>query len=473
MRRTAAAVMDTRRRKVCGRDHDAPRGAAASLFACKPQPKSRVTRSPGTPAGDGRYWLADGDITVAPKDVAGVGQKPRLASYPHNEPARRRRISPFPGGPVALSVVSAALAATRETEMGLKTGDFPPVDPATFMEKPYLERNKTLAAHWAEYGFGAPKITAIIYVVKLLVFYTCGGILVATLTSGLDPFAPGEWWDQPIFYQKAVIWTMMLEALGFAGSWGPLAGHFKPMTGGCRYYARPGTLRMPPWPGKVPFTRGDERTFVDVAIYAGFILSLALALALPGDGESLVPTAAIVPAIVLLVLLGLRDKISFLQARSEQYLPALIFFAFFPFVDMIIAAKVLIVIVWLGASISKLGHHFSCVIPPMVSNTPWLSSKWVKRMHYRNFPDDLRPSPHAVRFAHVGGHDRGVLHAAGAAVLAQRDAHRGRRDPDGLLPPVHHLDVPARGAAGVERAVHVPARVPVPRLPRPGRVCGR
>ena len=155
--------------------------------------------------------------------------------------------------------------------------------------------------------------------------------------------------------------------------------------------------------GQGPVHAGDERTFVDVAIYAGFILSLAPALALPGDGESLVQTAAIVPAIVLLVLLGLRDKISFLQARSEQYLPALIFFAFFPFVDMIVAAKVLIVIVWLGASISKLGHHFACVIPPMVSNTPWLPSKWVKRLHYRNFPDDLRPSPHAVRFAHVGG----------------------------------------------------------------------
>ena len=85
--------------------------------------------------------------------------------------------------------------------------------------------------------------------------------------------------------------------------------------------------------------------------------------------------AAVIPVIALLVLLGLRDKVSFLPARSEQYLPAMIFFALFPFVDMIVAAKLLIVSVWMGAGFSKFGRHFYNVIPPMVSNTPWLSSK--------------------------------------------------------------------------------------------------
>ena len=39
----------------------------------------------------------------------------------------------------------------------------------------------------------------------------------------------------------------------------------------------------------------------------------------------------------------------------------------------------------------------------MVSNTPWLPFKAIKRMHYRNFPDDLRPSKRAEGLAHVGG----------------------------------------------------------------------
>src|SRR3954467_7125900 len=166
--------------------------------------------------------------------------------------------------------------------MPLTTGNFPPVDPATFMDTPYRDRTKTLARHWAEYGFGAPKITAVIYIVKLLFFYVLGGVLVATLTSGLDPLQPAAWWTEPIVYQKAVVWTVLLECLGLAGSWGPLAGHFKPMTGGLRYYARVNTIRLPPWPDAVPFTAGDRRTGLDVALYAALIVSLVVALALPG-----------------------------------------------------------------------------------------------------------------------------------------------------------------------------------------------
>ena len=298
--------------------------------------------------------------------------------------------------------------------MGLTTADFPPVDPATFMQTPYRERTRTLARHWAEYGFGAPKITAVIYIAKLLLFYVLGGVLVATLTSGLDPLHPAAWWNEPIVYQKAVIWTVLLECLGLAGSWGPLAGHFKPMTGGFRYYARVDAIRLPPWPDAVPFTRGDARTRLDVALYAALIASLAVALALPGRpdaavtraigaNEGLVPPAALFPVIALLVVLGLRDKVLFIAARGEQYLPALVFFAFYPFVDMIVAAKLLIVVVWTGAAVSKFGRHFANVIPPMVSNTPWLGSKAIKRLHYRDFPEDLLPSERAVGLAHAGG----------------------------------------------------------------------
>jgi hypothetical protein len=290
--------------------------------------------------------------------------------------------------------------------MGLTTGNFPPVDPATFMQTPYRERTKALSRHWAEYGFGAPKITAVIYIVKLLLFYIVGGVLVATLTSGLDPLHPAGWWDEPIVYQKAVLWTVLLECLHLAGSWGPLAGHFKPMTGGPRYYARVNTIRLPPWPDKVPFTRGDNRTKADVALYAALLASLVVALVLPGHADgpvTLVPRGAVYPVVALLIALGLRDKILFIAARGEQYLPALLFFAVFPFVDMIVAAKLLIVVVWTGAAFSKFGRHFANVIPPMVSNTPWLTSKRIKRLHYRNFPEDLRPSERAVGLAHVGG----------------------------------------------------------------------
>lgn len=299
--------------------------------------------------------------------------------------------------------------------MGFKTGDFPPVDTGTFLDLPLRERVRTLALHWAEYGFGSPKMIHTVYIAKLLVVYILGGVLVATASSGTGPFWDiGQWWNEPIVYQKLVLWTVLLEAIGVAGSWGPLAGKFKPMTGGALYFARRGSIRLRPW-RRVPFTAGDSRTTLDVALYLGFLASLAVALlapgrttaslleALPDNTSGLVRPALLVAPIVLYVLCGLRDKTIFLAARGEQYLPALLFFAVLPFTDMIIAAKLLIVIVWVGAGVSKFGKHFTNVVPPMVSNSPSLPFRSVKRAHYRDFPHDIRPSGVASFMAHVGG----------------------------------------------------------------------
>jgi uncharacterized membrane protein YkgB len=299
--------------------------------------------------------------------------------------------------------------------MGFKTGDFPPVDTATFLDKPLRERVKTLALHWVEYGFGSPKMIHTTYIMKVLVLYMLGGAFLVTWSSGVGPFwEVGQWWDEPIVYQKFVLWTMLLEVFGVAGSWGPLAGKFKPMTGGARFWARPGTIRLRPWK-TVPFTNGDRRTVFDVLLYLGLLGSLVLAMvlpgvpraslseALPGNTSGLVDPKLLVSVIVLLVLNGLRDKTIFLAARGEQYLPAIVFSAFLPFIDMIIALKLLIVIVWIGAGVSKFGRHFTNVVPPMVSNSPTMPFKSIKRAHYRNFPHDIRPSKLASFMAHVGG----------------------------------------------------------------------
>ena len=268
-----------------------------------------------------------------------------------------------------------------------------------------------MSQHWAEHGFGAPTITHLIYISKLLILYICGGYLVVSATSGLPVLHPGAWWTEPIVYQKAILWTLLLECLGVGGSWGPLAGHFKPFTGGWRTYLRVDTIRQPPW--RVPLTSGDRRTPADVVLYAGLVATLVTSLALRGVADPAfaslgftagrVSPALMAVAAALLVVLGLRDKTAFLQARGEQYLPALVFFAVYDGVDMIVALKLLIVVVWLGAGFSKFGRHFANVVPPMVSNTPWLSSKAVKRLHYRSFPDDLRPSHRASLLAHIGG----------------------------------------------------------------------
>jgi Transmembrane protein of unknown function (DUF3556) len=297
--------------------------------------------------------------------------------------------------------------------MGLITGDFPPIEPGTLYDLPYLERLKVLSRHWAEYGFGAPKITHLVYIVKLVVLYIVGGYAVAATTSGFPLMHPDTWWHEPVFYEKAVLWTLLLETLGVAGSWGPLAGHFKPFTGGWRTYLRVDTIRQAPWARRVPLTRGDRRSAIDVAMYVAFLAVVIVALVLHGQADGAFTRLGyhggrVVPGLMfaaagLLVAAGLRDKTVFLQARGEQYLPALVFFAAYSGTNMIVALKLLIVIVWVGAGFSKFGRHFANVVPPMVSNTPWIPLRSLKRRNYRNFPEDLRPSHQAGLLAHAGG----------------------------------------------------------------------
>jgi uncharacterized membrane protein YkgB len=299
--------------------------------------------------------------------------------------------------------------------MGFFKPRFPDVDPDTFLRKPLMERGRILTESWVEYGFPSPRMVHAIYILKLIFCYALGGVVVATLTSKLPAFwHVMQWWNQPIVYQKVILWTLLLETIGVAGSWGPLAGKVKPMTGGIRFWARPGTIRLRPWTW-VPFTGGDRRTWFDVVLYLAVLASVAVPLfspgvhsdslstAMPGNTSGLLNPVLLVAPMVLLVLMGLRDKTIFLGARGEQYLPALFFFTVLPFMDMIIALKLLIVVVWVGAGVSKFGKHFANVIPPMVSNSPAIPFKWLKRAHYRDFPRDLRPSRVADLMAHAAG----------------------------------------------------------------------
>lgn len=102
----------------------------------------------------------------------------------------------------------------------------------------------------------------------------------------------------------------------------PLTLRFLPPIGGILYWLRPGTVRLPPWPGKVPLTRGSRRTLVDVVLYAA-VLGACVYL-LVSDGEPAAATGRLDPIAIgvllgLLALLGLRDKVSFLAARPEVY----------------------------------------------------------------------------------------------------------------------------------------------------------
>jgi hypothetical protein len=186
----------------------------------------------------------------------------------------------------------------------------------------------------------------------------------------------------------------------------PLTFRFLPPIGGILYWLRPGAVRLPPWPDKVPLTAGTTRTPVDVVLYAG-VLATGFYLLL-GDGEASSGLAAgrldpvaIAVLLAFLGLLGLRDKVSFLGARPEVYGFLLIVFLF-PINNLIVASQLVFVCIWLGAASSKLNRHFPFVVSVMISNTPWNRSRTAKARLYRRHPDDLVPSRYAGLAAHLG-----------------------------------------------------------------------
>jgi hypothetical protein len=175
-----------------------------------------------------------------------------------------------------------------------------------------------------------------------------------------------------------------------------------PPIGGALYWLRPGTVRLPAWPSRVPFTRGTTRTTVDVVLYAGVLASAVWILIAPGRGDGgVIDPSRLIPLVVLLPLLGLRDQTIFLAARSEHYLLTTLLF-FFPVAQMLAGAQLVMLLLWWGAATSKLNRHFPFVVSVMVSNAPLHMSNRLRRKLYRRVPDDLRPSRFSSFLAYGG-----------------------------------------------------------------------
>jgi hypothetical protein len=289
--------------------------------------------------------------------------------------------------------------------MGFTTPAPPPFEVEEWQRGTHLERIKPLAQDWALNGFGTPYAVYLLYIVKLLVYAGGGLLLISATSDGLGGLGElSSWWTQPIVFQKAVVWTMLWEVLGLGAGSLPLTLRFSPMIGGLLYWLRPGTTRLPPWPEKVPLTRGTTRTILDVGLYAGLIAAALFLLLSGGGGDAAaarLDPLAVGVLLAVLALLGLRDKVPFLAARAEIYGNLMIIFLF-PLGNLIVAAQLVFVCIWWGAASSKLNRHFPFVVTVMISNTPWNRSRRAKRQLYRDAPDDLLPSARGQLAAHLG-----------------------------------------------------------------------
>jgi Transmembrane protein of unknown function (DUF3556) len=291
--------------------------------------------------------------------------------------------------------------------MGFIAPAAPPVDIEEWKRGPLLERIKPLAQDWALNGVGVPTAVYLLYIIKLVIFAVGGALVISATTSGLGGLGDlGSWWTEPIVFQKVALWTMLWEFVGLGAGSMPLTFRFMPPIGGILYWLRPGTIRLPPFPDRVPLTQGSQRTLLDVALYAGVLASAIFLLVSNGDAvpalaAGRLDTTAIGVLLGLLVMLGLRDKVSFLSARPELY-GLLLFVFLFPIGNLFVASQLVLVCIWWGAAASKLNKHFPFVVAVMISNTPWNRSRTAKRRLYRNYPEDLRPSQRAAFAAHLG-----------------------------------------------------------------------
>ena len=282
----------------------------------------------------------------------------------------------------------------------------PPFDLEPWKRKPHLARIKPLVQDWGENGFGSPTAVYLLYAIKLVI-YAGGALLAISTTPGLGGVGDfGSWWTEPIVFQKFALWTLLWEILGLGAGSMPLSFRFVPPIGGPLYWLRPGTVRLPPWPDRVPFTAGTRRTWLDVGLYAavlasGFYLLFAPGVNAAGTEAGRMAPAGIAVLLALLALLGLRDKVSFLGARPEIYATMLAVGLFSP-TGWIVAWQFIFLFIWWGAASSKLNRHFPFVVSVMISNAPLIGPKALKRKLWRDYPEDMRPSRLSAGLAHFG-----------------------------------------------------------------------
>ena len=264
--------------------------------------------------------------------------------------------------------------------MGFIQPNLPVVD-AEWSTKSRAERVMPMARHIAENGFGTPLIMHVMYGVKIAL-YILGGWLFAWSTIGIGGFtdvAPGSPSRSSSKRPSSTRCCSKSSASAAA------SGHWPGATSrrwvrSCTGYG-PGTIRLPPWPDRLPLTKGSNRTPFDAMLYAALLVLLAAALVSDGTGPipalgtpiGVLPRWHTIAILAVLAAIGLRDKTIFLAARGEVYAPLALVFLF-PGADIVLGAKMVFMVIWLGAATSKLNRHFPFVISTMLANNPFIPS---------------------------------------------------------------------------------------------------
>ena len=277
------------------------------------------------------------------------------------------------------------------------TVDLPPYDPQHLLAAPFPERVRLVCRSFAAQVAPTPAIVLVMYWIKYLLLFVGGWAFFVSFSAGYPGLgSPGAWAFTPGAFQKAMLWAIFYELAGFGCGSGPMNARFSPPIGGFLHFLRPGTTKLPLFPG-IPVLGGIRRTPLDAALYAANQLFLLRALLAPEVTPEL-----LLPSFFLIPLQGISDKTLFLAARAEHYYVALVCLTVASGDALWISAcKVLWGAIWFWAATSKLNDHFPSVIMVMMNNGPFFPA-WLKKRLFVAYPDDLRPSAFATAMARMG-----------------------------------------------------------------------
>jgi Transmembrane protein of unknown function (DUF3556) len=267
-------------------------------------------------------------------------------------------------------------------------------DPVEWSKKDFTERVRIGTNFYVLNGLAYPYWVYLFHAVRLAIFIA-GWMFFCRFTPGLGTLSSFTTWVfEGTAFQKAFLWASLFEVAGFGCMSGPLGLKIWPPFTASLHFLRPGTTKLPPFPD-LPLFGGTTRSWLDVGLYAAFLMSLLRALVQPEiTGFHLLPIVALLP------LCGLGDKTVMLCARVEHHFAMIVCFLFAG--NWIAACKWVQLAIWFWAGVSKLTVAFGYVVPIMTANNPLMKSERFRRSLFVSYPDDLHPSLLAKTMAHAG-----------------------------------------------------------------------
>jgi len=267
-------------------------------------------------------------------------------------------------------------------------------EPEVWAKMGFTERVDYVCHLYIHEGLNYPSVAYIFHAIKIVILFF-GWVFFCSFTPGLGSLSTiHEWAFHPVAFQKAFIWSLTYEALGFGCMSGPLGLKLWPPFTACLHYLRPGTTKLPLLEG-APIIGGTRRTILDVLLYAAYIVALFVLLVQPD-----VTRQFLFPVVLLLPLCALGDRTIFLSSRGEHHFAIVV--TFFLAGNFIAASKWVQLAIWFWAGISKLTPAFGYVVPIMTANNPFLKIAAFRKALFKNYPDDLSPSRLGMLMAHAG-----------------------------------------------------------------------